>query len=217
MRVTWICDVTVRWTWQNFGPHSQTFSSSANIEGTRTSISSLSPRLHLGGEQYQAKVKNAAPTARPDPRSQSEPPSAAVSSAQTAETSESSMNPQAQATSTPAVPSPSKSPTSPAKPTYNTAPSSSTDDDLGEIKKNGGDDEITRSRATRANIAQQLFRSTLPRPTFAATNSPVASRCSSSLLDLASTSCASFSAPPLPLHLQRRLCFPPLLLPAQEA
>ncbi|KIL68468.1 hypothetical protein M378DRAFT_184914 [Amanita muscaria Koide BX008] len=97
-----------------------------------------------------------------------------------ASTSDGSTNPWARATTSPAVPSPPKSPLSATKPTYNTAPSSSIDDDWDEIKENesdddSSDDEIVKSRATRANIAEQLFGSMLPRPTSAAANSPVTS------------------------------------------
>ena len=79
-------------------------------------------------------------------------------------------NPWARAMSNPIAPSPPKSPFPAAKPSYNIAPSSSIDDDWDEVKENesdedSSDDEIARSRATRANIAQQLFGSILPTPT----------------------------------------------------
>ena len=91
---------------------------------------------------------------------------------------------------------PSKSPVPNAvKTSYNTAPSS-LDDDWDEIKENSdsdsSDDEITQSRAARANIAQQLFGNILPRPTSAAAAAP-------SPPSLALPSPASPSpAPPLP-------------------
>ncbi|PFH53549.1 hypothetical protein AMATHDRAFT_73354 [Amanita thiersii Skay4041] len=82
----------------------------------------------------------------------------------------SSTNPWAQSMSstTTNTPVPPKNPFPAAKP-YNTAPSSDIDD-WDEIKENeadedSSDDEIVKSRATRANIAQQLFGSMLPRPT----------------------------------------------------
>ena len=79
-------------------------------------------------------------------------------------------NPWARAMSSPVAPSPPKSPFPAAKPSYNIAPSSSIDEDWDEVKENesdedSSDDEIARSRATRANIAQQLFGSMLPTPT----------------------------------------------------
>ena len=89
-------------------------------------------------------------------------------------------NPWARATTNPVPPSPPKSPFPASKPSYNIAPSSSIDDDWDEIKENesdedSSDDEIARSRATRANIAQQLFGSMLPTPTSGAPSSTVAS------------------------------------------
>ena len=71
---------------------------------------------------------------------------------------------------------PSQSPVPNAvKTSYNTAPSS-IDDDWDEIKENddsdSSDDEITQSRTARANIAQQLFGSILPRPVSAAASAP---------------------------------------------
>ena len=71
---------------------------------------------------------------------------------------------------------PSQSPVPNAvKASYNTAPSS-LDDDWDEIKENddsdSSDDEISQSRSARANIAQQLFGSILPRPASAAASAP---------------------------------------------
>ena len=65
-----------------------------------------------------------------------------------------------------------------AKTSYNTAPSS-IDDDWDEIKENddsdaSSDDEISRSRSARANIAQQLFGNILPRSASAAPSAPSA-------------------------------------------
>jgi len=85
-------------------------------------------------------------------------------------------NPWARAMSNPVAPSPPKTPFPAAKPSYNIASSSSIDDDWDEIKENesdddSSDDEIARSRATRANIAQQLFGSMLPTPTSPAVES----------------------------------------------
>ncbi|KAK2460698.1 hypothetical protein APHAL10511_007168 [Amanita phalloides] len=89
-------------------------------------------------------------------------------------------NPWTQAVNNSIIPSPPKS-TSPAiKPSYNTAPPSSIDDDWDEIKENesgdeSSDDEIARSRTTRANIAEQLFGSMLPRSSSGTASSPVVS------------------------------------------
>lgn len=97
-----------------------------------------------------------------------------------ATSSDNTGNPWARAMSNPVAPSPPKSPFPAAKPSYNIASSSSIDDDWDEIKENesdddSSDDEIARSRATRANIAQQLFGSMLPTPTSPAVeSSPVA-------------------------------------------
>ncbi|KAF8888235.1 hypothetical protein BD779DRAFT_1524285 [Infundibulicybe gibba] len=86
-------------------------------------------------------------------------------------------NPWAQATSAPtppSIPPPSKSPAPAAvKTSYHTAPSNN-DEDWDDIKDiddddDSSDDEITRSRATRENIAKQLFGNILPsRPQSAA-------------------------------------------------
>ncbi|KAF8626353.1 hypothetical protein AX15_005009 [Amanita polypyramis BW_CC] len=100
--------------------------------------------------------------------------------ATTAASSDSNLNPWARSMSSPVAPSPPKSPFPSAKPSYNMAPSSNTDDEWDEIKEiesddDSSDDEIVKSRATRANIAQQLFGSMLPRPASGAAGSPATS------------------------------------------
>lgn len=87
-----------------------------------------------------------------------------------------STNPWAAKPTSPPVstPAPSKSPApTSGKPKYPTAPSED-DSDWGDVKDNdvdesdSSDDEITSSRAVRANIAQTLFGNMMPRPTSAA-------------------------------------------------
>ncbi|KAF8638846.1 hypothetical protein AX17_001904 [Amanita inopinata Kibby_2008] len=117
-------------------------------------------------------------------------------------TSNGSTNPWAKTMNIPAAPSPPKSPLpSPSKPSYNTAPASiSDDDDWDEIKENEGDDDssdddIAKSRATRTNIAEQLFGSMLPRP---ASGAAVSAPTSSPASPMPTNSAAPPPPPPAP-------------------
>ena len=99
----------------------------------------------------------------------------------------------------PSAPTPPKSPIPAAvKTSYNTAPGN-IDDDWDAIKENeddddSSDDEITKSRATRTNIAAALFGNILPRPQSAAAASSSAAPLSSP-----STPAPAPPAPPAPV------------------